>query len=95
MTETRIFGSPRQRPAVARTMLGRGGKIINIASMLSFQGGIRVASYAASKSGLAGITRLLANEYASRAKACLNGHTSSEFGRALFAVPDFILDREH
>jgi 2-dehydro-3-deoxy-D-gluconate 5-dehydrogenase len=52
--------------AVAKTMLGRGGKIINIASLLSFQGGIRVASYAASKSGLAGITRLLANEWAAK-----------------------------
>ncbi|HWS27355.1 MAG TPA: 2-dehydro-3-deoxy-D-gluconate 5-dehydrogenase KduD [Xanthomonadales bacterium] len=41
-----------------------GGKIINIASMLSFQGGIRVASYTASKSGLLGITRGLANEWA-------------------------------
>ena len=40
-----------------------GGKIVNIASMLSFQGGIRVPSYTASKSGLAGITRLLANEW--------------------------------
>ncbi len=40
------------------------GKIINIASMLSFQGGIRVASYTASKSGVMGITRLLANEWA-------------------------------
>ena len=39
----------------------RGGKIVNIASMLSFQGGIRVASYTASKSGVLGITRLLAN----------------------------------
>jgi 2-deoxy-D-gluconate 3-dehydrogenase len=57
--------------ACARTMLAKegksgGGKIINIASMLSFQGGIRVASYAASKSGLAGITRLLANEWAAK-----------------------------
>lgn len=42
-----------------------GGKIINIASMLSFQGGIRVPSYTASKSGLMGVTRLLANEWAS------------------------------
>jgi 2-deoxy-D-gluconate 3-dehydrogenase len=52
--------------AAAKAMLagGRGGKIINIASMLSFQGGIRTASYTASKSGLAGITRLLANEWA-------------------------------
>jgi len=43
-----------------------GGKIINICSMLSFQGGIRVPSYTASKSGAAGITRLLANEWASK-----------------------------
>jgi 2-deoxy-D-gluconate 3-dehydrogenase len=51
--------------AAARRMIPRGGgKIINIASMLSFQGGVRVASYTASKSGLAGITRLLANEWA-------------------------------
>jgi 2-deoxy-D-gluconate 3-dehydrogenase len=52
--------------AVAQAMVnaGRGGKIINIASMLSFQGGIRTASYTASKSGLAGVTRLLANEWA-------------------------------
>ena len=54
--------------AAARHMLerGRGGKIINIASMLSFQGGIRVVSYTASKSGLAGMTRLLANEWAAK-----------------------------
>jgi 2-deoxy-D-gluconate 3-dehydrogenase len=54
--------------AAARAMLaaGHGGKIINIASMLSFQGGIRVASYTASKSGVAGLTRLLANEWAAK-----------------------------
>jgi 2-deoxy-D-gluconate 3-dehydrogenase len=53
--------------AAARHMIPNGGgKIINIASMLSFQGGIRTASYTASKSGLAGITRLLANEWAAR-----------------------------
>jgi octaprenyl-diphosphate synthase len=40
-------------------------------------------------------TRSLAHEYAARAKACLNGHANSEFGRALFAVPDFILDRDN
>ena len=45
---------------------GKGGKIINIASMLSYQGGIRVPSYTASKSGVMGITRLLANEWASQ-----------------------------
>ncbi|WP_043527675.1 2-dehydro-3-deoxy-D-gluconate 5-dehydrogenase KduD [Litchfieldella xinjiangensis] len=42
----------------------RRGKIINIASMLSFQGGIRVPSYTASKSGVLGLTRLMANEWA-------------------------------
>ncbi len=54
--------------AVARTWVGagRGGKILNICSMLSFQGGIRVPSYTASKSGLAGLTRLLACEWASK-----------------------------
>lgn len=54
--------------AVARQLLaqGNGGKIINIASMLSFQGGIRVPSYTASKSGVLGITRLLANEWAAK-----------------------------
>jgi 2-deoxy-D-gluconate 3-dehydrogenase len=52
--------------AVARQMVkqGRGGKIINIASLLSFQGGIRVASYTASKSAVMGLTRLFANELA-------------------------------
>ena len=44
----------------------RAGRIINVASLLSFQGGIRVASYTASKSGLAGLTRLLANEWAAK-----------------------------
>jgi 2-dehydro-3-deoxy-D-gluconate 5-dehydrogenase len=54
--------------AFARAVFARGGagKIINIASMLSFQGGIRVPSYTASKSGVAGLTKLLANEWAAR-----------------------------
>ena len=54
--------------AVARQFVaqGTGGKIVNIASMLSFQGGIRVPSYTASKCGLRGITMLLANEWASK-----------------------------
>jgi 2-deoxy-D-gluconate 3-dehydrogenase len=52
--------------AVAKQFIrqGSGGKIINIASMLSFQGGIRVPSYTASKSGVMGLTRLMANEWA-------------------------------
>ncbi|URW76988.1 2-dehydro-3-deoxy-D-gluconate 5-dehydrogenase KduD [Sphingomonas donggukensis] len=53
--------------AAGRHMIANGGgKIINIASMLTFQGGIRVPSYAASKSGIAGVTKLLANEWASK-----------------------------
>jgi 2-dehydro-3-deoxy-D-gluconate 5-dehydrogenase len=54
--------------AFARRLVaaGRGGKIVNVASMLSFQGGIRVASYTASKSGVAGLTKLLANEWAAK-----------------------------
>src|SRR3984957_3123252 len=53
--------------AVGRHMIAAGhGKVINIASVLSFQGGIRVASYTASKSGIAGLTRLLANEWAGK-----------------------------
>ena len=52
--------------AVARVMIGqgRGGKIVNVASLLSFQGGILVPSYTASKSAVLGLTRLLANELA-------------------------------
>lgn len=53
--------------AAARHMAEHGGgKIVNIASLLSFQGGIRVPAYAASKSAVAGLTRALANEWAAR-----------------------------
>ena len=52
--------------AVAKDWIedGKGGKIINICSMLSFQGGIRVPAYTASKSAVMGITKALANEWA-------------------------------
>jgi 2-deoxy-D-gluconate 3-dehydrogenase len=51
--------------AAARVMVKQGGgKIINVASMLSFQGGIIVPSYTSSKSAIAGLTRALANEWA-------------------------------
>jgi 2-dehydro-3-deoxy-D-gluconate 5-dehydrogenase len=51
--------------AAARVMVKQGsGKIINVASMLSYQGGILVPSYTAAKSGIAGITRAMANEWA-------------------------------
>jgi 2-dehydro-3-deoxy-D-gluconate 5-dehydrogenase len=54
--------------AVAKRMVAenRRGRIINIASLLSFQGGIRIPSYTASKSGLAGLTKLLACEWAGK-----------------------------
>ena len=66
-----IKGAFFMAQAAGKHMIARGsGKIINIASMLSFQGGIRVPSYTASKSGIAGITRLLANEWADKGINC-------------------------
>jgi 2-deoxy-D-gluconate 3-dehydrogenase len=53
--------------AAGKHMIAQGrGKIVNIASLLSFQGGIRVPSYTAAKSGVAGITKALANEWAGK-----------------------------
>ena len=53
--------------AAGRHMIEQGrGKIVNIASLLSFQGGIRVPSYTAAKSGVAGLTKALANEWAGK-----------------------------
>jgi 2-deoxy-D-gluconate 3-dehydrogenase len=53
--------------AAGRHMLAAGGgKIINVASLLSFQGGIRVPAYAAAKAGVAALTKALANEWAGR-----------------------------
>ena len=46
--------------------VGRLGRVVNIASLLSFQGGIRVAAYTASKHGVAGLTKTLANEWATK-----------------------------
>lgn len=77
----------------AKHVLARGstGKIINIASLLSFQGGIRVASYTASKGGVAGITRLLACEWAAKGlnvNAIAPGYVVSNNTEALRADPD-------
>jgi 2-deoxy-D-gluconate 3-dehydrogenase len=78
--------------AAARRMLPRGaGKIINIASLLSFQGGIRVPSYTASKSGVAGLTRLMACEWAGRGinvNAIAPGYFETNNTEALRADPD-------
>ena len=63
------------------------GKIINVASMLSFQGGIRVPSYTASKSGVMGVTRLMANEWAKhdiQVNAIAPGFVKTKFSSALW-----------
>jgi 2-deoxy-D-gluconate 3-dehydrogenase len=77
--------------AVARVMMSQGGgKIINTASMLSFQGGIIVPSYTAAKSGLAGITRALANEWAKysiNVNAIAPGYMATDNTAALRADP--------
>jgi 2-deoxy-D-gluconate 3-dehydrogenase len=52
--------------AARRMVVQGGGKIIHVASMLSYQGGIRVSSYTASKSGVMGLTRIMANEWAAK-----------------------------
>jgi len=54
--------------AFAKSAFARdaGGRIVNIASLLSFQGGIRVPAYTAAKHGVAGLTKILANEWAAR-----------------------------
>jgi len=77
--------------AAARFMKDNGGgKIINIASMLSFQGGIRVVSYTASKSGVAGITKLMANElakYKIQVNAIAPGYIATNNTEALIKDP--------
>ncbi|WP_148254276.1 2-dehydro-3-deoxy-D-gluconate 5-dehydrogenase KduD [Aidingimonas lacisalsi] len=69
----------------------RGGKIVNIASVLSFQGGIRVPSYTSSKSGILGLTRLLANEWAPygiNVNAIAPGYMATDNTQALRDDPD-------
>ncbi len=87
--------------AFARAVLARGGQgaVVNIASLLSFQGGIRVPSYTASKHGVAGLTKLLANEWAARGinvNAVAPGYIETNNTQALRADParnSAILDR--
>jgi 2-dehydro-3-deoxy-D-gluconate 5-dehydrogenase len=79
--------------AVAREMVkrGKGGKIINTASLLSFQGGIRISSYTASKSGVMGLTRIMANELAKHrinVNAIAPGYFATDLTEALQKDPD-------
>ncbi len=79
--------------AFAREALGtgRGGAVVNIASLLSFQGGIRVPSYTAAKHGVAGLTKLLANEWAEKGinvNAVAPGYIETKNTEALRADPD-------
>lgn len=78
--------------AAALQFVRRGvpGKIVNVASLLSFQGGIRVSSYTAAKSGLLGLTRALANEWASHrinVNAIAPGYMETNNTEALRADP--------
>lgn len=79
--------------AFARRLLaeGRGGSIVNIGSVLSFQGGIRVASYTASKHGVVGLTQLLACEWAAKninVNAIAPGYIETNNTAALRADPE-------
>jgi 2-deoxy-D-gluconate 3-dehydrogenase len=78
--------------ACGRAMIAKGsGTIINIASLLSFQGGINVPAYTASKHGVAGITKALANEWGSRGvtvNAIAPGYISTDNTAALRADAD-------
>jgi 2-dehydro-3-deoxy-D-gluconate 5-dehydrogenase len=70
---------------------GRVGKIVNVASLLSFQGGIRVPAYTASKHAVAGLTKALANEWAEQGinvNAIAPGYIESNNTEALRADPD-------
>jgi 2-deoxy-D-gluconate 3-dehydrogenase len=79
-----------QRFAADLVARRRPGKIVNVASLLSFQGGIRVASYAAAKSALAGLTRAMANELAAQGinvNALAPGYMATDNTEALRADP--------
>ena len=85
--------------AKSRFNEGKGGSIINIASLLSFQGGIRIPSYTASKSGISGVTKTLSNEWSARGitvNCVAPGYVISNNTEALRNDPvrnDAILDR--
>src|SRR4030095_7456598 len=92
VVQTNLTSPFRLAREIGRGMVERGrGKIIFTASMLSFQGGINVVSYAAAKSGIAGVTRALANEWAGRGvnvNAIAPGYIATDNTQPLQNDPD-------
>lgn len=92
VVEVNLTAAFRLTRALGSRMLRNGhGKVIFTASMLSFQGGINVASYAASKSGVAGMTKTLANEWAGRGvtvNAIAPGYIATDNTQALRDDPE-------
>lgn len=90
--ETNLSSVFRLSQLAGRHMLAQGsGKIINIASLLTFQGGITVPSYAAAKGGVGQLTKALANEWASRGvnvNAIAPGYMETDNTTALRADPE-------
>jgi 2-deoxy-D-gluconate 3-dehydrogenase len=98
--DTNLTGLWALAQAAGRVMLAQGsGKIINIASVLTFQGGVRVPAYTASKHAVAGLTKALANEWASggvNVNAIAPGYMATDNTQALRDDPtryQQILDR--
>lgn len=91
VVETNLTSAFRLCRGVGRHMLERGhGKIVNIASLLAFQGGITVPGYTAAKGGLAQLTKALANEWAGRGvsvNAIAPGYMRTDNTRALVEDP--------
>jgi 2-deoxy-D-gluconate 3-dehydrogenase len=86
--DVNLHGVFRMCRAAGRHMLavGRGGKIINIASLLSFQGGLTVPAYVAAKSAVAGLTKALSNEWSARGinvNAIAPGYVRTDVTKAL------------
>lgn len=90
VVDVNLVGAFAVSRAAARTMAagGDGGRIVHVASLLSFQGGVRVASYSASKGGVAQLAKSQANEWAPlgiRVNAVAPGFTETELTEALRA----------
>ncbi len=92
MLDVNLIGVWALSQAAGQHMLAQGrGKIINIASLLAFQGGIRVPAYTAAKHAVAGLTKALANEWAGHAvnvNAIAPGYMATDNTQALRDDPE-------